>query len=60
MISSLRQRSRSRLLLALAVATLLWPSAAHAQRAASPLVVAPPESAGMSAARLARLTTVFG
>ena len=59
MISSLRQRSRSRLLLAFAVATLLGPNAAHAQRAASPLAVAPPESAGMSAARLARLTALF-
>jgi hypothetical protein len=60
MISGLRQRSRSHLLLILAVVALFGPTAAHAQRAASPLPVAPPESAGMSAARLARLTALFG
>jgi CubicO group peptidase (beta-lactamase class C family) len=39
---------------------LFGPSTAHAQRPASALVAAPAESVGMSAARLARLTVVFG
>ena len=68
MISSLRPRPRSRVLLVVVLATLVASPAAHAQRAASPaatppavspLAVAPPESAGMSAARLARLTALF-
>ena len=67
MISSLRH-PRSRVLLVVVLAALLASPAAHAQRAAaptaptpagSPLAVAPPESAGMSAARLARLTALF-
>jgi len=60
MISSLRRRSPSRLLVALVLMALFGPSAAHAQRSASALPAAPAESVGMSAARLARLTTVFG
>jgi len=60
MISSLRRRSRSSLLAVLAAAVLLGPLAAHAQRPASPVAVATPESAGMSSARLARLAAVFG
>jgi CubicO group peptidase (beta-lactamase class C family) len=67
MISSLR-RPRSRVLLVVVLAALLASPAAHAQRAAaltaptpaaSPVAVAPPESAEMSAARLARLTALF-
>src|SRR5258705_8055221 len=50
MISSLRRGSRSRLLLALVLAALLVPSAAHAQRPASALPAAPADSVGMSAA----------
>jgi CubicO group peptidase (beta-lactamase class C family) len=60
MISSLRRGSRSRLLLGLVLTALLGPRAAHAQRPASALPAAPAESVGMSAARLARLTAVFG
>jgi hypothetical protein len=60
---SLRPRPRSRMWLVAALATLLVSTTAHAQRPAatpSPLAVAPPESGGMSAMRLARLTTAFG
>ena len=63
MIWSLRHRPRSRVPLFVAIAALLVWTTAHAQRpgpAASPLALAPPESAGMSAARLTRLTTAFG
>ena len=60
MISSVRRGSRSRLLLALVLAALLVPSVAHAQRPASALPDAPADSVGMSLARLARLTAVFG
>ena len=60
MISSLRRRSRSHLLFILAVGALFGPTAAHAQRATPPLPTATAESAGMSAARLARLSAVFG
>ena len=60
MISSVRRGSRSRLLLALVLAALLVPSVAHAQRPASALPAAPADSVGMSLARLARLTAVFG
>lgn len=64
MISSLRPGPRSKLLLIVAIAALLAPVAAHAQQATSPaaraaLAAAPPEAGGMSAARLARLTSVF-
>jgi CubicO group peptidase (beta-lactamase class C family) len=63
MISSLRSGG----LLVLALVTVAVVTPAHAQRPASPaatgtagpLPAAPPESVGMSAARLARLTTVF-
>jgi CubicO group peptidase (beta-lactamase class C family) len=63
MIWSLRHRPRSRVPLFVAIAALLVWTTAHAQRpgpAASSLALAPPESAGMSAARLTRLTTAFG
>ena len=68
MIASVRTSRRSRIAFVVAVATLFVSSAAHAQRAASPVPtgpagsavsITPPESVGMSAARLARLTTVF-
>jgi CubicO group peptidase (beta-lactamase class C family) len=68
MISNPRHRQRSRLVLVVAIAALFVSTTAHAQRnpspaatapAASPLAAAPPESAGMSAARLARLTAAF-
>lgn len=64
MISILRRHPLSRALLAAAIAVLLVSSVAHAQRpaspaAATPLPVASPESAGMSPARLARLTSTF-
>jgi CubicO group peptidase (beta-lactamase class C family) len=68
MISNPRHRQRSRLLLVVAIAALFVSTTAHAQRypspaatapAASPLAAAPPESAGMSAARLTRLTAAF-
>ena len=64
MISSLRLDPRSKGLLALAMAVLLLPIAAGAQPSASSgataaLAPAPPEAAGMSAARLARLTSAF-
>jgi CubicO group peptidase (beta-lactamase class C family) len=65
---SLRHWPWSRVLLAAIFAALFASSAAHAQRAAAPtapppsgssISVASPDSAGMSATRLARLTTVF-
>ena len=67
MISSLRHHPRSRVLLAVivTVATLLASTVADAQRPASPastgfpIASAAPESAGMSAARLTRLTIAF-
>jgi CubicO group peptidase (beta-lactamase class C family) len=59
MLASLRHRSRP-FLLVVAVAVLLGPLTAHAQRPDGPLAAATPESVGMSSARLARLTTVFG
>jgi len=59
MLSSSRPRSRPLLLVLLAVTVLLGPSLAHAQRAASALPAAPPESVGMSTTRLARLSAVF-
>src|SRR5262245_64434056 len=68
MISSLRHRRWSRLLLVVAMATLLVSAPVHAQRAAqtrdtapaaSPLPVAPRENAGMSAARLPTPTGGF-
>jgi len=68
MISRVRRHRRSRIASIVVTATLVMASAAHAQRAASPVptgaagsavALAPPESVGMSAARLARLTTVF-
>ena len=65
MSRKLRPRPRSRGWLAVTIVALLVSSAspAHAQRpapAAHPLPTAPPESAGMSATRLARLTSTFG
>jgi CubicO group peptidase (beta-lactamase class C family) len=59
MLASLSHRSRP-LLLIVAVAVLLGPLAAHAQRPETALAVATPESVGMSSARLGRLTTAFG
>jgi len=65
---SLRHWPWSRVLLVAIFAALFASSAAHAQRAAAPTAPAPgassisvasPDSAGMSATRLARLTTVF-
>jgi CubicO group peptidase (beta-lactamase class C family) len=52
--------ARALLLVLLATAMLLGPTVAHAQRAASTLPTATPETVGMSTARLARLSTVFG
>jgi CubicO group peptidase (beta-lactamase class C family) len=60
MIESARRRSRRCLLVVLAVAVLLAPTTAQAQRSPSAPVIATPESAGMSTARLARLAAVFG
>jgi CubicO group peptidase (beta-lactamase class C family) len=57
MLTSLRVRLRSTVLLLLAIFALLLPSGAGAQQAA--LAAAPPEAAGMSAARLTRLTSAF-
>jgi CubicO group peptidase (beta-lactamase class C family) len=64
MISALRRHPRSPVLLAVVVAVLITSSAAHAQRPpstapGSPLPTAAPESVGLSAARLARLTATF-
>jgi CubicO group peptidase (beta-lactamase class C family) len=68
MISDVRHHPCSQLLLVVATALLFVSTPAHAQRAAppaatspaaSPVSVAPPEHAGMSVARLTRLTTVF-
>jgi CubicO group peptidase (beta-lactamase class C family) len=55
---------RSKLLLIAAIATLAWPILAGAQQSTSTttngaLAVASPEASGMSAARLARLTSTF-
>ena len=67
MISSLRRHPWSSMFV-VAIATLFVSTAGHAQRAASPAATAPaaspsaavpPESAGMSAARLTRLTAAF-
>ena len=57
MTASLRLRVRSTVLLWVAIFALLAPGLAGAQQAA--LVPAPPETAGMSAARLTRLTNAF-
>jgi CubicO group peptidase (beta-lactamase class C family) len=64
MISNLRFGLRSKMPLVVAVAALLGPAVAHAQPAAAPaahaaLATASPEAAGMSAARLTRLTSAF-
>jgi CubicO group peptidase (beta-lactamase class C family) len=67
MISSLRRHPWSSTFV-VAIATLFVSTAGHAQRAVSPaataptasaLTAAPPESVGMSAARLTRLTAAF-
>ncbi len=57
-----RLRSRSIVLLLVSIFALLEPRAAGAQQAAAPAdapTTAPPEAAGMSAARLTRLTNAF-
>jgi CubicO group peptidase (beta-lactamase class C family) len=68
MLSTVRHHSRSRRLLVAVITTLVASTVAHAQRApspavaapaASPIAVAPPESAGLSTARLTRLTAAF-
>jgi CubicO group peptidase (beta-lactamase class C family) len=64
MISSLRHRLRSKVLLIVAIAALFALVVADAQQATSPaataeLAAAPPEAGGMSAARLERLTSAF-
>ena len=64
MISNLRFGLRSKMPLVVAVAALLGPAVAHAQPAAAPaahaaFATASPEAAGMSAARLTRLTNAF-
>jgi CubicO group peptidase (beta-lactamase class C family) len=66
MIASVRRHHRSTLTLVVALTALFGSTAAHAQRPVSPaattpppVAVAPPESAGMSAARLTRLTALF-
>ena len=64
MVSSLRFGPRSKLLLIAVIVTLVWPILASAQSSAptttnGALPAAPPEAGGMSAARLARLTSTF-
>jgi CubicO group peptidase (beta-lactamase class C family) len=64
MVSSLRFGPRSKLLPVAVIVTLVWPILASAQSTAptstnGALPAAPPEAGGMSAARLARLTSTF-
>ena len=64
MMSKLSVSRRSRVLLSITIFTLLSPIVASAQQATSiaapaALAAAPPEAGGMSAARLARLTSAF-